>query len=109
MGHKPSYYRKFFERPLCDVKQPLGQHPADRLSSARSGRPPRRTHGASTHPRATAGRFRNATNRELTPAYWTGRSELKLTATISQAPPGGRLNTTSCFPWSVVLSVNTMS
>ena len=38
LGHKPSYYRRFLERLLYDVKQPLSQLPGDRLSSANSGR-----------------------------------------------------------------------
>jgi len=33
-GHKPSFYVRFFDRLLCDVKQPLSWLPGDRLSSA---------------------------------------------------------------------------
>lgn len=82
---------------------------SDGRRSARSGYLPRPTRGADTQPRAVVGSFLDAPKRQLTSAYWAGRSELKLTAIIAQAPPGGRLNTTSCFPWSVALSVNAMS
>ncbi len=77
--------------------------------SAKSGHLPRSTRGADAQPRAVDGGFLDAPKCQITSGYWAGRSELKLTATIAQAPPGDRLNTTSCFPWSVVLSVNTMS
>ena len=36
MGHKPSYYRRSFERLLCEVKQPLIFLPGELLLSATS-------------------------------------------------------------------------
>jgi len=36
LGHKPSSYRSFFDRLLCEVKQPLSQLPGDRLRTAYS-------------------------------------------------------------------------
>jgi hypothetical protein len=38
-GHKPSSYLRFFDRLLCDVKQPLGPLPGERLRTANSARP----------------------------------------------------------------------
>lgn len=36
-GHKPSYYRKFFERQLCGAWQSLACIPGERLRTANSG------------------------------------------------------------------------
>jgi len=36
LGQKPSFYLRFHDRLLCDLKQPVGQLPGDRLKTARS-------------------------------------------------------------------------
>lgn len=38
LGHKPSFYIRFLDRLLCEVKQPLIFRPGDRLDPANSGR-----------------------------------------------------------------------
>ncbi len=43
------------------------------------------------------------------PVAGAGTSELKLTATIAHAPPGGRRKTTSCFPESGGMSSNAIT
>jgi hypothetical protein len=37
LGHKPSSYRRFSERLLCEVKQPFGWLPGERLRTAITG------------------------------------------------------------------------
>lgn len=38
MGQLPSFYLGFCERLVCDVKQPFGRLPSERLRTATSGR-----------------------------------------------------------------------
>ena len=54
LGHKPSFYLRFFERLLCDVNQPLGQLPGDRLRTAKCG------HSIEKKNPAEAGSFYNS-------------------------------------------------